>query len=50
MSPTAAPVPVWAFDEQQARLAFDVLVSTEGFPAQRDRARRLFHASFRRLV
>lgn len=48
MKPTAEPpVPLWLFDEQQALRAFASFDTRR--PSERDRARKLFHASFRRL-
>lgn len=49
MKPTASPpVPVWLFDEQQARTSYAYLKSHREC-GERDFARRQFHKSFWRL-
>lgn len=41
-------IPVWEYHEQQARRAYASFDTSK--PAERDRARKLFHASFRRIA
>jgi hypothetical protein len=45
---TTSPVPVWLYHEQQALRAYASFDTSK--PAERDRARKLFHASFRRVT
>lgn len=47
MKPTASPVPVWGFNEDQALRARANLATNK--PSERDYARRLFHSAFWRI-